>query len=264
MRLSVIIRCGYDHKNLLRCIASIDEKVEVVVSMAEGSKITKKDIKRADAIVTHKYGNWSQAAEVGVQRAQFDKIVVMDADSIFARNTISQLYAELDKGYLVVKPKIIFIHNGSLVSKLISNIRTHQNEYKPKAFTPGLAMNKKKLLSMLGNSDQLYDVNIKYADDGNLNKRIYEKKIPIKILPSAKVFHDPVTLKHEIKTAYILGKGNRLGDGKLNIKSFIHKEISHGTYKFYLQAYNRFGTTTVVALIGWRIIYYFGYFFCRD
>lgn len=260
LHLSIVIRCGYNYEQLLRCISSIDENVDVVISTAVDSDIAERKFGQNIAVVTHPYGNWSLAAEVGIQKTKYNKIIIMDSDSVFVRKAISTIYNSLSDSVLVVKPTIIFRHTDSRISKLISNIRTYQNEYKPKAFTPGLAVQKGELIKLIGINSNLYDTRIKYADDGNLNKRIYEKKIPIKILKSAKICHSPVSLRHEIKTAYILGKGNKLSDGKIGTKMLIYRELSTKARQFYKGAYKRFGVLTALGLIVWRVIYYIGYF----
>ncbi len=258
--VSIVVRCAYDYDRLKKCLASIDEHVDIVVSTAVDSAIVNRKFQENITVVTHSYGNWSLATEVGLQKAKNSKVIIMDADSTFEKKAVASLYRALSGNVIVVKPKVVFLYNQNYTSKLNSDIRTHQNEYKPKAFTPGLAIDQKKLLDQIGVNKHLYDVRVKYADDGNLNKRIYEAGIPIKLLNTATIYHEPVTLKHEIKTAYVLGMGNRQAEDKFDLAKLLHEETSRNARSFYIKAYKRFGFKTVMGLLVWRIIYYFGYF----
>lgn len=262
--LSIVIRCAYEVDRLKRCISTIPPNIEVIVSTARNSQITKLVFpkERNIKIVTHKYGNWSNAAETGIENTTKNNLIITDGDSYFSPKSLYLINNALSKGHIVVKPKVVFLKNGSFISSIISNIRTHQHEYKAKAFTPGLGIKKKELINLIDvNKEHLYNRKIQYADDGNLNKQIYEKNIPIFILKKAVVYHDPVSLKHECKTAFILGKGNRQADkGGNPFLLFIKREFSYKALVFYKLSLMRFGLTTAISLLFWRGIYYLGYF----
>lgn len=261
--LSIIIRCGNDLNGLIRCIKSIDESVEIIASVSDQANFIKKLNKMGIKVAIHSYGNWSNAAESGIKISKYNNLIIMDSDSVFGKGAIRMIYNALSTGHLVVQPQIKFLTDSTWISKIIRNSRNFENRYEPKAYSPGLGLKKRELIKIIGVNGCIYNINVKYADDGNINKRVKDYNINIFVESKAKIYHDPISLKHEIITAYRLGRGNRQGQNKKRgifypiIKGFLKKE----SVGYLSGIYRRYGIVTMLFSIIWRLTYIYGYYF---
>lgn len=261
--LSVVIRCGNDLPGLLRCVDSIDEKVEIVASISKDAKFISKIRKNKEIVVaTHPYGNWSIAAENGIKKTTNNFIIIMDSDSVFTKGAIRRIYKALVLGNLIVQPRINFLSTLSSISKAIANSRSFENQYEPRAYSPGLGLNKKELIKKLGIDGSIYNSQVMFADDGNVDKRARENGISIFVEKDAIICHDPVDLKHEIRTAYRLGIGDHQGETQSHnflyplVRNFMIRDI----LKYYVCAFKQYGWQTGLFVIFWRVIYIVGYY----
>ena len=256
LKLSIIIRGGNDLKGLLRCIKSIDEQVEIIASVSNQAKFIDILKKMGIVVVTHLYGNWSNAAETGIKVSSYNNLIIMDSDSVFNKKAIRFIYDALLAGNYAVQPQVEFLTNNSWISKILQKSRTFENRYEPKSYSPGLGLRKKELIKNIGINGCIYNLEVKYGDDGNIDKRLKEKKMIVHVEPKAIIFHDTITLKHEIKTACQFGRGDYQGKLSPVVKSFFkNKDI-----KYLFDAYHRYGLGTMVFLIIWRFIYTYGYY----
>jgi GT2 family glycosyltransferase len=135
-----------------------------------------------------------------------NKVIIMDSDSFFDPLAIELLQKDLDR-YHVVKPKIIYLNNGGIVSKFLSFYRYVVNDNENLAWTPGLAINRGKIIKECG---YVFDTKIRWTEDSELTYRLNKYKVPVKYQKKAIVYHDPITLRHEIKCAFLYGAGKRL------------------------------------------------------
>jgi len=261
--ISVVIRCGNDLSGLLRCVDSIDENVEIVASISQGAKFISKIRKNIEIVVaTHPYGNWSIAAENGIKKTTNNFIIIMDSDSVFTKGAIRRIYKALALGNLIVQSRINFMTTSSLTSKIIANSRSFENQYEPRAYSPGLGLNRKALISKIGIDGCIYNSQVMFADDGNIDKRARENGISIFVEKNATICHDPVDLKHEIRTAYHLGIGDHQGETESHnllypiLKNFMNRDIR----KYYVCAFKQYGWETGLVVLLWRVVYIFGYY----
>lgn len=263
LKLSIIIRCGNDFNGLIRCIKSIDESVEIIASVSDQANFIDKLNRMGVTVATHSYGNWSNAAESGIKISSYNDLIIMDSDSVFGKGAIRLTYNALSAGYLVVQPQIEFLIDSTWISKIIRNSRNFENRYEAKAYSPGLGLKKRELIKKIGVNGCIYNTDVKYADDGNINKRVKENNINIFVEPRAKIYHDPISLKHEFITAYRLGRGNRQGQVNKRgifypiIKGFFKKE----SINYLSHIYKQYGFGTMFFSIIWRLIYIYGYYF---
>lgn len=263
LKLSVIIRCGNDFNGLIKCINSIDESVEIIASVSSSANFLDKLKKMGIKASIHSYGNWSNAAESGIRVSNYNNLIIMDSDSTFGKGAVGLIYKALLAGNLVVQPQIEFGVNSTLISKIIRNSRNFENRHEAKAYSPGLGLKKRELIEKIGINGNIYNIDVKYADDGNVHKRVKENNINIFVEPKAKIFHEAISLKHELITAFRLGRGNYQGQVKkraiyypLTMK-FLKEENLNYLFKICHQC----GFATMVFFIFWRFLYGYGYFF---
>ena len=261
--ISVVIRCGNDLSGLLRCVDSIDENVEIVASISQDAKFISKIRKSKEIVVaTHLYGNWSIAAENGIKKTTNNFIIIMDSDSVFTKGAIRRIYKALALGNLIVQLRINFLSRCSLLSKTIANSRSFENQYEPRAYSPGLGLNKKELINRIGIDGCIYNSQVMFADDGNVDKRARENGISIFVEKNAIVCHDPVDLKHEMRTAYHLGIGDHQGETQPHnlLYPFTKNFMTRDILKYYVCAFKQYGWETGLFVIFWRLIYIVGYY----
>lgn len=262
MKLSIVIRCGRNWQGLKRCLKSIDEQVEVVISAASDAKFLNKAKKLGVALTTHRFGNWSLAAENGLEAANNNDVIIMDADSVFTPGAILEISQALKSGHLLVQPRVNFLAGKNIFSRLISNARTHENQFTPKAYSPGLGLKKKELMKLIGVDGKIYNSKVLYGDDGYLDQKTKSKGIKIFLADKAIIDHDPIGLTHELITIFNFGRGQRqleADNPRGLLTQVIEEYFSAGAGVYYSAAFKRFGLITVIYMVISRLFYLAGY-----
>ena len=215
LELTVVIRCG-DDSRIFRCIDSIDEEVEIIVALNENKMIQEELDKRNIRYCLTPPNNLSIAANLGVENASHDKIIITDSDTWFEKGSIKKVYNALEKTP-IVNMKINFIAKKRIpCSFIISQARDFVNSL-PVVYTPGIGIDK-KIISKIGG--YLFDDDVCYAVDANLTYRIKFHKVSFLDLEDAIIFHEAENLKHDLKAAYRIGKGCVVGASKLFIQGY--------------------------------------------
>ncbi len=75
-------------------------------------------------------------------------------------------------------------------------------------FTPGIGL-KKEILPLI--EGYYFNEKVPFGVDAELDFRIKNKSISYKILNSAIVYHEPEKLTHDLKAAFRIGKGCKIG-----------------------------------------------------
>lgn len=262
--LSVVIRCGRDRKGLERCLSTIDENVEVVVSVADDAPFLKDYMSMGYKVAPHTYGNWSVAAQSGIDKAANRNVIIMDGDSVFGSGSIKTINDALYGGHTIVQPHVIFLHNDTHFGKLISATRTFENRREPKSYSPGLGLNIEELVSKIGIDGRIYDLKVAFGDDGDLDQRRRAAGIDVFVADNALIYHDPIAFKHELKTSFQFGVGeNQIQRGRSNPKTTrdILKEefFSSGAREYYLDLYNAYGAEAMLFMLACRSVYVAGF-----
>ena len=211
MDISVVIRCGDDNR-VFKCIDSIDEDVEVIVSLSENPKLEKKLEIKGIKYVLSPWKNLSKTSNIGFESASYEKVIITDSDTVFENGCIKKLYEALDN-YKVACAGIKFLSDPSIpFSNTVAESRDYVNSL-PLFFTPGIAL-KKDVLSEIGGF--LFDDYVPYAVDANLDYRVKKAGLPVAWLNNeAYICHAPETIKHDLKAAFRIGMGCRVGVERL-------------------------------------------------
>lgn len=260
MNLSIVIKCS-DDERIWRCIQSVDAEVEIIASITPNRKIEDRlnRLKIKYAVVPK--GNLALTANAGYALTTKEKVIIMDSDSYFERGTIQKINKALDS-HPIVKPLIRFVNDGSIIGKLISKERDLANRTAPVAYVPGLGVRKDAINKVGG---FIFNNYVRWAEDAELTWRIKKGGIPIFNLDGAVVFHDQITLFHELKSAFYTGAGKRLSvkfadripdEDLINVLkrwfdvNYIYK-VTKSTYK------NGLGVFLFCSV--WNILYALGY-----
>lgn len=263
--LSVVIRCGNNEMGLNRTLHSIDENVEIVVSAASEASFLNNIKESGYKIAPHIYGNWSVAAQTGIDQATNNDVVIMDADSVFGEEAIKIINKALKDGHLLVQPRVIFLTDSILGSKVISKTRSFENCREPKSYSPGLGLKVKELVEKIGIEGKVYNLSVAYGDDGELDQRRRAAGIEVFVAKNALIYHDPIEFKHELRTSYRFGKGERQAQiGKPHAKTMVDilKEecFSERARNYYTQLYHEHGSVTLLFMMLCRSAYLAGYY----
>lgn len=257
MDLSIVIRCCNDPR-VFQCIKSIDEDVEIIVSMCENKGILKgiEDIEVKHCIGPP--GNLSITSNKGFKIAKYNKVIITDSDTCFEKGSIKKVYYALDK-HLAVRCKVEFLQTqGNFFSKLVAEARDFVYS-KPVIFTPGIGI-RKEILPLIGG--YLFNESIPFAVDAELNYRIQNENISNKILESAVLYHRSEKLVHDLKAAYRIGKGCRIGTNLLMKKlEFIKKDINLKVVNksMYKDIIDKKGILILVYQLFWDMFYHIGW-----
>jgi hypothetical protein len=262
--LSVVIRCGKDRNRLNRCIDSVDEDVEIIVSASDDAPFLDELQDRGYKTAPHRYGNWSIAAQVGINAASNNDVIIMDADSIFGEGAIHIIDTALKEGHLLVQPRVIFVDDGTTISKIIARARTYENRREPKSYSPGLGLKVSELTERIGVERNIYNFSVSYGDDGDLDQRRRNAGIEVYVAENALIYHDPIALEYELKTAYRFGVGERQAQSsKKNPKNLadIMKEefFTKEAKDYYLNLLKQFGIQTTMFMLFCRSAYMAGF-----
>lgn len=211
--VTIVIPCADDIR-IKTCLDSINEKVETIVVL-NGATNKVREIVKSHKVKTVEIPerNLAKALNVGIAKSKNKKVIFMDADCRFERGAIRKLYQGLSN-YDVVKGKVIFESNN-FVSKIIAKVREYSYYDTPKPYNPFLGINKRIKGQIAG---YFFDDNIHWTEDADMNTRLKEANIKVNYVFKARVFHPPLSLKHDLRSAfrYGIGKRIRVETGKAN------------------------------------------------
>jgi SAM-dependent methyltransferase len=259
--ISIVIKCKDDFR-VFDCIKSIDEEVDVVVSLMPNKTIQRKLEALGVRYVTSPPGNLAITSNRGIDSAKHEKVIIMDSDTTFASGCIRELYKALDL-YNVARPKIVYQRDRKVfLSGIIGRCRAFVNEY-PLTYTPGLGINK-TIKDRIGG--RIFDEDIPWAEDDDLYQRISEASIPVAYVDHAEVYHTPISLKHDLRAAYRIGGGVRLSVEKNNrdapeyITNWLNRFLKGEQLREFWEMFKVKGGTVAIYNILWAISYYLGFY----
>ena len=211
MDISIIIRCRDDNR-VFNCIESIDEDVEVIVSLSDNPKLERELKNKGIKYCLSPLKNLSMTSNMGFELASHEKIIITDSDTVFESDCIKKLYEALDN-YKVACAGIKFLSDPYILfSNIVAEARDYVNSL-PLFFTPGIAL-KKDVLSEIGGF--LFDDNVHYAVDANLDYRVKKAGLPVAwMINDVYICHAPESIKHDLKAAFRIGMGCRVGVERL-------------------------------------------------
>lgn len=203
---SIVIPCC-DDILIKNCLESIDANVEIVVSLNKPSDAVKKimdNFPGVKIIETDKKGI-ALAYNNGIEAASNEWVLLMDSDCVFLKNTIVKMWA-MTMQFQVIKGKIVFQSTG-LVSSVIARVREFTTSDMINAYSPPLLFNK-KIIEEIG---YYFHPDLVWSEDADFNNRVKTKNIQIGYVPEAIIFHKPIFLVQDIKSAFNYGVGRQIG-----------------------------------------------------
>lgn len=262
MNVSIVIPVSSDLR-LKECIESIDEKVEVVISLNKPSKQIKALVEKLknskkfktklkfviceipEASIARGYNN-------GIHHSTFDKILLMDSDCIFEKGTIRKLNSNLSNS-LLSKGRVVFKRNSWLTS-VVARAREFHTSDKVSAYSPPLLFSK-KIKKYIGG--YFFHDSLCWLEDSEFDKRVQVAKLTISYDSTAVVYHPPLTLLRDLKSSFWYGVGKRIG-----VELGIHDKptgLVGSIKKYVFEASKAKGLFSGIYLFIWKVTLLLGY-----
>lgn len=255
MDLTIIIPV-HDDASIEHCINTIDEQVEILLIL---NGATKEDLKRCSKLRNVRirelsHASLSKAYDEGIKSANNSKIILMNADCWFKPGTIALINEALDNNILV-RGKVNFLYKTK-AQRIIAHTR-HMHTNGRRAFAPPLGIVRDK--SLLNNRGEYFDNRLPWTEDYEFEQRRKNLKISVHYLEKAQIFHEPIDIIEDLKSAYNYGLGQYkgqqlrlLGYGRLNL-SF------SGLYTLFKQVHTLFDNKTALYFLIWYLNFFRGY-----
>jgi hypothetical protein len=250
MDLTIIIPVC-DDLRIERCIKSIDEDVEIIVSMNNPTEKIKKLINRlgVDSCQIAKQ-SLSKAYNEGIKKSTKNHILITDSDCVFKKGSIQKLYSKINR-YEIVKGKIIFRHN-SFMSKIISKGREFTTSDTPNLYIPLLLINK-SVFEKIG----YFNENMEFTSDCDFSDKAKKAGIDFYYEPEAQIIHEPLNIKSDLRSAFRYGTGRSQKHRSRGIK----KKISYFSElnNYFVEGSSNKGFLVGLYLLLWGIFFMGGF-----
>jgi glycosyltransferase involved in cell wall biosynthesis len=251
--VSIIIPVSKD-KKIFKCIESIDVKTEIIVILNGKYDINiENELRKITDVKIYKLKdfNFSKIYNFGIRQSSYKKIFFMDSDCVFDRGTIIKLYNSLDN-YSIAKGRVVFSYNN-FIQKLIAKAREFTTSDEPNLYIPG-PMFKKEIFKKIG----LFNEEICFSSDAEMNARIKKEKIKWIYIPEAKIIHAPLTIKQDFVSAFRYGWGRNQKHRVLNTKRT--KSFIEEFYFYFIQGAKHKGLLVGIYLLFWWFCFNLGFF----
>lgn len=217
--LTVVIPCK-DDALVERCLASIDEPIDVVLAFngsptgfrervmgaTEGRAGARlHSVELADA-------NLSAALEAGVTAAPTRRVLLMDSDCTFRPGALAAVARAMDAGDTareVFKGSVVFARSRGLLARPIAQSRAHYTADTLTAFKPPLAFDV-GLRARLGG--YFFDQRLPWKEDADLDCRVRAAGLRIVGVPDCVIDHSPVTALGDLRSNYRYGIGSAIAE----------------------------------------------------
>lgn len=256
LELTLVI-CVADDVRIKTMLQSIDEYCEVIVVLngaTEDVKNIVNEFKKSNNFYLRTLEiperNLSKSRNIGIEYANYDKVVFYDSDCIIVPGSLKKFHNLLSE-YMLVDGKVFF-KKDTFQSKIISY--TREMGIPGYALCPAIGVNK-KIKHLVGN--YYFDNDIQWIEDSELNIRANKAKIKVGEVTSITCVHDNLTFKQDLKSAYRYGYGVRIAASKN-----LHKHRPTANWNLILPIMRKNLLSGVYYVI-WNIIYCIGYFTCK-
>jgi len=259
--LSIIVKCGADPR-VFDCIASIDAEAEIIVSTTPCPAIEQRLAEMGIACCIAPPGNIGLTCNLGIALSSHSKLIIMDSDSTFAPGAIQQLCGALDHS-LVAKSQIVYQADKNVRgSQMVAKSRDYINRLGTRAFAPGLGL-RRELETRIG---YLFHNGVRWAEDAELDYRLQCHHVRILYVPEAVVYHSPLHILHDLRAAFRLGYGKRLGveqagrTAEENVLGYLARLLRGEQIRFLIDVAKARGIVASAYMFLWSFVYYSGYY----
>lgn len=248
--VSIVIPCADDIR-IKECLESIDENVEVIVVLNGASRKVRQIVKGYKVkTVEIPERNLAKALNAGIARSRNKKVILIDSDCRFEKGAVRKLYRGLQNHY-IAKGKVVFESNN-FISRIIAKVREYSYYDTPKPYNPFLGI-RKDVRKLIGN--YFFDSDIHWTEDADLGTRLKKANIKVNYVFDARAFHPPLSLKHDLRSAFRYGIGKRIR---------VEKRTTSGIGTHFDKIFDvmsKKGFSAGGYYLFWNCFYLFGYFY---
>jgi len=265
MNVSVLIPVSSDLR-ISDCVRSIDENIELVISLNRPTKELKSLVKKMAEnpekfcakklkvkICVISYLSIAGAYNNGIRHSSNDLILLMDSDCVFSPGCIRKLYHRLDTNKLS-KGKVNFLFTNRL-NQLLARAREFHTSDFINAYSPPLLFNKDIIDDIKG---YYFHPRLCWMEDGEFDCRVKEAKLKISYDPTAIVEHCPLILSKDLINALWYGVGRRISFdlGLVEKPSGFIQSINN----YFVKGWKAKGFLVGAYLLFWKYIQLIGYY----
>ncbi len=259
--ITVVIASSED-ESVFNCIDSVNGDANIVVSLTPYTPIESRLNKLKIPFVVVPRGNLGVTFNSGIELARTNKVIVMTDDATFRPGAIEKLSEGLEQ-YDACKAKLQFESDpANPLTRLVANARDFINSSPTRVFTPGLAIKKDIRERMEGH---FFNNQVKWAEDAEFSYRFHKNDLNFGYIEDAVVTHPPVSLKHDLRGAFLIGLSKRrsvdlgLREGNEDIIPTMKRIVSGETFARRRKVLEAKGLDTLLYMTVWDFFYNSGY-----
>ena len=248
--------------SVFRCIESVKDQAQVVVSMTPYQPIEDKLSRMGIPFVVVPRGNLGLTYNQGIKLAATEKVLITTDDTVVDDGAVEKLSAGLDE-FDACKARLIFDYDPSnLLQKAVADVRDLTNSSPTRAFTPGLAFNKRIAEQMGGH---FFNEDVKWAEDSEFSFRLHKNNLRFGYIDDAVIHHAEVDPIHDLKGAFLIGLSKRravdlgLRQGDEDLMPTLQRVLSGETFRRKYQVMDQKGLIALMYKFLWDGSYNAGY-----
>jgi len=205
--LTVVIACR-DDPRVFAAVASVRGEAPVVVALVPDPVLQAGLLTQGVRVVASVPGNTSVSCARGLAAVRTGRAFIIDSDCIVRPGCLARMSALLD-GAVLARARVHFSSDARVrCSGRIARLRDGVNNRTPvPAYTPGLGL-RLDVAPVLGG--HVFDERVFWAGDSELWRRARRAGLEVAYDPEAVIEHAPISLGHEMRSAFKLGMGTRV------------------------------------------------------
>jgi uncharacterized protein YbdZ (MbtH family) len=211
LRSTSIVIALKDDERIFRCLASVDEDVEVVLSLNGTPAALRQRLTEVPGRVVltsiGETGNLGAAYNAGIEKASGRYILLMDSDCVFDPGVIRGMAAGAAR-YPVVKGQVIYGVAPGRVSAWIARIREFDEGDYVSALSPPLIYDR-GLASFIGGHH--FNPLIHWCEDREFDFRLQLADVPVQYDGGCTIRHDAQVGFQDFRSYWRYGVGEGIG-----------------------------------------------------
>ena len=207
-----------DKSEKLEILMVLNKPTEEIICLTEKLKNQYKD-KFIFSVINISKSNLGLAYNEGIKYAKYNNVVFIDTDLICEPGALKKLIEyQRKKNSLIVKANLIYKDMNFLVKS--ARLVNTTNVIVP--YIPVILLNKKIFWELSDNT--MFAVDTVWCSDAEFGYRVLNEKVKIDYV-NCKFYHDRLTLKKDIKDAFLYGFGKSIRVKRTKEKWEPFKEI---------------------------------------
>lgn len=266
MDITIVIGVRDDLK-IRNCLDSIDEKVEVILSLNDPTpellNLVNDILQQKEqglayqnleiVVYTIDYPSIAGAYNNGILKASYQEILLMDSDCTFEKGCIRKLHQALGHNFLS-KGLLVYSYQTFLHS-IVARAREFHATSSVNAYKPGILLKKDIIKHIDG---YYFHPSLCWLEDSEFDSRVQKAGLKISYDPSAITYHAPLTVRRDLRSAFWYGVGKRIG-----VRLGLHRKptgLAGSVRKYIFEGSKQKGIFTGLYLFVWKLTLLLGFY----